>query len=201
MHWEGAFGYDTHSIAWEGSHTTTWEKKRGDHSGETVIFYQCGSSEVIEQEIPQSFEVNDEMKRKPHFSTDQKEFQQLVSAHAIHVFPFDIEQEQALFGSEKQAELRAHANAVIQKKESADHLKELHLNLSLISCATEELYFPLYMGTFKYQEQSFEFAIDGKDPDRMKLPIIHSAKLPIKRLRIFQKLVRFLAGPPYSFLR
>ncbi|MBM9834833.1 hypothetical protein IAG15_27285, partial [Enterococcus faecalis] len=37
MHWEGAFGYDTHSIAWEGSHTTTWEKKRGDHPDETVI--------------------------------------------------------------------------------------------------------------------------------------------------------------------
>lgn len=127
------------------------------------------------------------MKRKPHFSTDQKEFQQLVSAHAIHVFPFDIEQEQALFGSEKQAELRAQANTVIQKKESADHLKELHLDLSLISCATEKLYFPLYMGTFKYQGQSFEFAIDGKDPDRMKLPIIPQCQETLQTVANFSK--------------
>ncbi len=62
MHWEGAFGYDTHSIAWDGSHTTTWEK-RDDHPDETVILYQCGSSEVIEQEILRA-EVNDEMKKK-----------------------------------------------------------------------------------------------------------------------------------------
>ena len=43
------------------------------------------------------------------------------------------------------------------------------------------------MGTFKYQEQSFEFAIDGKDPDRMKLPIIPQCQATYQTVANFSK--------------
>lgn len=133
------------------------------NSGNTTVFNEYFPTDTQKEA---DYSINGKLplhlQKGAAYCTDMQQFSAL--SQDVQVLPFDISREAALADT--------HLLEVFEAK-AKDHLvgaevaNEVQLTLFPKQCDTEKLYFPYYIGEFKYGNQIYSFVADGTDAERL----------------------------------
>ncbi|MCO5495221.1 hypothetical protein [Enterococcus innesii] len=132
-------------------------------SGNTTVFSEVFPTDAQKEA---DYSINGKLplhiKKGAAYCTEMQQF----SAHNqdVQVLPFDISRETALADPHLLEAFEAGARDYLIGTESPS---ELQLTLFPKHCDTEKLYFPYYIGEFKYGNQTYSFVADGTDAERL----------------------------------
>lgn len=82
----------------------------------------------------------------------------------IEVLPFDISREKALSDKQLHRALEEKAKEYVIGE---DQSSEIQLNVFPKKCDTEKIYFPYYIGEFRYKNTSYSFTVNGTDDSQI----------------------------------
>ena len=133
------------------------------NSGNTTIFNEYFPTDTQKEA---DYSINGKLplhlQKGAAYCTDMQQFSAL--SQGAQVLPFDISREAALSDTHLMEVFEAKAKDHLV---GADVANEVQLTLFPKQCDTEKLYFPYYIGEFKYGNQTYSFVADGTDAERL----------------------------------
>lgn len=133
------------------------------NSGNTTIFNEYFPTDTQKEA---DYSINGKLplhlQKGAAYCTDMQQFSAL--SQGAQMLPFDISREAALSDTHLMEVFEAKAKDHLV---GADVANEVQLTLFPKQCDTEKLYFPYYIGEFKYGNQTYSFVADGTDAERL----------------------------------
>ncbi|MFS1059645.1 hypothetical protein ACFC9I_10485 [Enterococcus casseliflavus] len=139
----------------------------------TTTLHSSGNSTIFKSTYPtgtekrSNYSINSNLplyiNKKGSYYTNMVQFATLQEGN-IEVLPFDISREKALSDKQLHRALEEKAKEYVIGE---DQSSEIQLNVFPKNCDTEKIYFPYYIGEFRYKNTSYSFTVNGTDDSQI----------------------------------